>query len=318
LKILFLLNFLLLSNAFSNTSYESLKFEKINFNRDDIEISGLVRLDNQLLFVGDKLSNRSIYKIIFENKRFYYKSHIDLSSLKNHNKYFIGALLFKHGGRVIKSAFDLEGITSCGSDFYLANEQTRHILKVNNEVLTRLPLDFTQIFKEFGYPLSKVSTNAGFEGVTIDCENQILYIAQERQPRAIIVVDLKTMKITDMFATKTQIQDEKVSSDYADLYFENGFLYMLERNAYLITKYDVKAKKIVSRYSFKDLGKLSLDQLYNTGEPYGLAEGLVMSNESIYIGIDNNKKPLSKIGEKTYEIEGNPSSIITFNRPKGF
>jgi len=72
----------LIAAALSLTAIANdLKFEKIYFNRDTIEMSGLTKKGNDLLFVGDKLSNRSIYKIIFEKDRFYYKDYINLSNL---------------------------------------------------------------------------------------------------------------------------------------------------------------------------------------------------------------------------------------------
>ena len=58
--------------------------------------------------------------------------------------------------------------------------------------------------------------------------------------------------------------------------------------------------------------------MYKTGEPYGLAEGLTMDQDSIYIGIDNNKNKLSKKAKKSFGLKGNFSSIIIYRRPKGF
>lgn len=293
------------------------EFEKILFNRDNIEISGLFYDGTNLLFVADKLSNRAIYKIQFEKDRFYYKNHIDLSKLKNHDIYFAKALIFKHGGRLVKSPFDLEGLTKCNSTYYLVNEQVRHILKIENNTLDILPIDFKPIFKKNDYPLEKISTNAGFEGITIDCKKNILYIAQERDPRAIIQVDLKTNSVTNMFLLDNS-KNKNGSKDFTDLYFENDFLYILERNEYNIIKYDLKKKKIVSNLSFEKIKSGSARDLYSTGEPYGLAEGLAMSNDTIYISIDNNYHPLSKKSEKEFNLKGNFSSVLVFKRPSGF
>lgn len=294
-----------------------LKFEKIIFNRDDAELSGLLKHNNELLFVADKLSNRSIYKVRFENDRFFYTNHLNISKLQGHNSYFAKALLFKHGGRILKSPFDLEGLTYCKDNYYLANEQARHILKVNKRSITKLDINFEDIFKKFGTPLEKISTNAGFEGIAIDCKNQILYIAQERQPRAIIVVDLKTNTPTDIFQTQVE-KDNKITPSYADIHFENGFLYLLERNSHLITKINVKTKKIISKFKFGKTNKLHLRDIYDTGEPYGLAEGLTMDKNRIYIAVDNNKNELTKKAQQEYKLKGNFSSIMIYQRPKGF
>ena len=165
--------------------------------------------------------------------------------------------------------------------------------------------------------MGKISTNAGFEGVAIDCENDIAYIAQERSPRGIFKVDLKTQKILETFLFNNET-GKRGSNDYADLYFENGFLYMLERNNHLISKYSIKDKKVVSTVSFGKLPNIHLSELYDTGEPFGLAEGMTMSNDQIYIGIDNNGKPISKKGSELFNLKGSFSSLIIYQRPKGF
>ena len=201
-NIYLILVFLFSLNA---KSAENLTFEKIMFNRDDAELSGLLLKDNELLFVADKLSNRAIYKVRQESDRFFYNNYIDISKLQGHTSYFTKALLFKHGGRMVKSPFDLEGLTFCEDNFYLANEQTRHILKVNTKSVTKLEISFDEIFKKLGTPLESISTNAGFEGIAIDCPNKILYVAQEREPRAIIVIDLKTLIPIDIFQTENDI-----------------------------------------------------------------------------------------------------------------
>lgn len=311
--------FLLISTFFITNllSAEQLKFEKIIFNRDNSEISGLFLKDGQLLFVADKLSNRAIYKVRYENDRFFYKNYIDISKLNGHSSYFAKALLFKHGGRIVKSPFDLEGLTACGDTFYLANEQARHILKIDRKSITNLGIDFNAAFKKFGTPLNKVSTNAGFEGLTVDCKNKILYIAQERQPRAIIVVDLNTNKTVDMFQTPS-VKKGKISPDYTDMYFENDFLYVLERNAHQILKIDPKTKKVIATKKFGHTDSLHLRDIYDTGEPYGLGEGLAMSDKQIFIGVDNNKNPISKKAEEAFKVKGKFSAIMIYTRPKGF
>jgi hypothetical protein len=296
---------------------ESLVYENILFNRDNTEISGLDIVDNKLLMVGDKLSNRAIYKIWFEKNRFYYKNHIDFTKLQGHNKYFTSALLLKHGERLIKSPFDLEGITHCKETYYIVNEQVRHVLKITNNKLENLKIDFSPIFKKNKFPLKNISVNAGFEGVAVDCKKNKLYISQERSPRAVITVDLNSSKVTDMFLLDNG-SSKSGSLDYAGLHIEGNFLYLLERNNHLISKYDLTTKKIISQIKFGDIAGMHLKELYDTGEPFGLAEGLAMNKEIIYIAIDNNKNPISKKGVKKFKIEGDFSSILIYKRPKDF
>lgn len=313
-SLYFILFLFIVKSTYAETNLE---FQKISFSRDDVELSALYKKGENFLFVADKLSNRSIYKVIFEKNRFYSKELIDLSKLKGHNLYFAKALFLKHAGHIINSPFDLEGLTSCKEDYYLVNERVRHILKISKNNIKRLNIDFSPAFKAEGHPLEKISRNAGFEGIAADCENQRLYIAQERSPRGIITYNFKTNKVESTFLFENK-NTEWGSSDFADLHYENGFLYLLERNEHKISKYDLKKKKIVSSVKFGDLKGIHLRQLYKTGETYGLSEGLTMTKDQIVIGIDNNKNKISQKGQKVFKLKGNYSSIIFYKRPKNF
>ena len=303
--------------SFQLFSATPLVFEKIFFNQDEIEVSGLYHDGKDLLFVGDKLSNRAIYKVNFDKTRFSYTKYIDLKNMKGHNTYFTNVLAFSQNGKVIKSPFDFEGLTACGSTFYIVNEQVRHIVKITKSSLTNLNLEFQKFFKKIKYPLSSIPRNAGFEGLTADCKNQKLYIAQERDPRGIIVVDLKKNEVEKSFL----FSDEKkkgISRSFSAIHYENENLYMLERLEHRILKYNLKLQKVISEVSFDQLKNINLKEVYKTEEKYGLVEGLSMTKNHIYLGVDNNKNPLSKKAETQYNLKGNFSSILLFKRPKGF
>jgi hypothetical protein len=311
--------FLLLFSPLLFSKTKKLSFERIAFNSDDTQLSGLTQKNGFLYTIGDKLTNQAIYKVAFNQTGFDLIPHIRFSKLKGHKSYLASAALLEHAGKIIKSPMDLEGITYCGNDWYLANEQVRHILKVNSKEIVNLGISFEEIFKQNGSPLEKISTNAGFEGLTMDCKNNTLYVAQERQPRALVRVPL-TNKKPDYFGdTKvTPHPNEKVSSDYADLYYEKGYLYALERNSYLISKIDTKTMKVIEQYSFQKLDGINLEDVYDTGEPFGIAEGLYMNSQMIYIALDNNAKPISKKASKKYDVKGNFSAILFFKRPWKF
>jgi hypothetical protein len=313
-KLILLLAIFITSSSYA---HRNLVYQDISFSRDNIELSSLFKKGDELLFVGDKLSNRAIYKVISEKGRFYNKEIVNLSKLKGHNSYFAKALLLKHAGKIIHSPFDLEGITSCGNTFYLANEQVRHILKIDQGKLEKLNINFFPPFKKQGYPLAKIARNAGFEGIAIDCKSQTLFIAQERSPRGIIVYDLKNKKIKESILFDNK-ETKWGSSDFADLHYANGFLYLLERNEHFISKYDLNKKEIVETVSYGKVKNIHLRELYDSGERFGLAEGLTITNDQIIIGIDNNKSKISKKGEKSFGLKGKFSSIIYYKRPKGF
>jgi hypothetical protein len=144
-----------------------------------------------------------------------------------------------------------------------------------------------------------------------------MYIAQEREPRAIIVVDMQSNTPIDIYEVgKTS---PGVNPDYADLYFENGFLYILERNAYKILKVDPKLKTVVDQVSYAQLGELMhMREIYETEKPFGMAEGLAMDKERIYIAIDNNQSQITPKAQKAFGIKGTFSSLVIFSRPTNF
>ncbi len=105
-----------------------------------------------------------------------------------------------------------------------------------------------------------------------------------------------------------------IGPDIADLFFLNGFLYVLERNTFEISKIDPSSFKVLARVSYYETEM----PLYNSGEPFGLAEALYLTKNEIVIGFDNNATPLSAWSQLKYKVIGNYGSIIYFKRPKGF
>jgi hypothetical protein len=108
------------------------------------------------------------------------------------------------------------------------------------------------------------------------------------------------------------------SKDFTDLYYENDHLYILKRNSHKIMKYNLKDRKEIKTVSFGHTQKVHLREIYNTGEAYGLAEGLAMTSDTIYIGVDNNKSKITDKAQKAFGVKGSYSSIIIYKRPTGF
>ncbi len=300
------------------------------FHEEAHELSGLF-LENkskELYAVTDtKTEHPSIYKLISSTTGTMMSGQfIDLSTFGGFSEYIEQANALPVATEKKFQVFDFEGITKCGPIIYLANERIRQIVEVNLETksIRRLPVDFNAL------PLvAEGGLNAGFEGIAADCESGLLYVAKERAPRQIFVVNLKTNHIQDQFtitssenyiaeaagynASKPKLE---LNDDFADITFENGFLYVLERNAYEITKVDLKSKTVVGRLSF---GSPKVRTLYVTNEPFGLAEGLALSKNKIFIALDNNETEVqpSQMGSAN-PPKKNSSLLLTLRRPKGF
>ncbi|MEZ4845578.1 MAG: SdiA-regulated domain-containing protein [Bdellovibrionota bacterium] len=177
--------------------------------------------------------------------------------------------------------FDLEGVTSCSNNgmvFYLVNEKTGDILKADSKNLTKLNINYDS-YPDFSYDLR----NDGFMGVTADCATNKLYVAKLKNPNIVFEVDLNLGKVVRQFNMSTGSDSE---DDISDLFFKNGQLYVLQKNITSIALVDptVKSNNFVS----KRLDYSSMSDLTKIDE-IGIAEALVVQNNSIFLFLDQRK-----------------------------
>lgn len=298
-----------------------LALSAIYFASSPQQISGAALEEKKLLVVSD--DDETLWQASEKDHTLTLKPYLKLNTLKNFTDYLEGVKAAFQGVK-IKKWLDLEGISTCEGDIYLINELPRDVLKVSQKARTleKLPLELS------GYPqLKDGGNNAGFEGITVDCENKIMYLAKEREPRQILVVDLKTMKLMDHWDVPTSNRGGQrvinpwngenvveIQPDFADLAFDRGFLYALERNTFEIAKIDPKTKTVVNRVSYWQTEK----PLYEHFEPFGLAEALILTKDQILIGFDNNGEFLSTNVQREYKKKGHGGTIARFKRPSDF
>ncbi|MBC77147.1 MAG: hypothetical protein CME64_14140 [Halobacteriovoraceae bacterium] len=311
-------NFLILLLLFCQLAFaKTLELEKIHLGSSSLEVSGFVTLNKKLYVLSDNSEDTWLYETKLMGNRAAYSKGINLKKMEGYWSYFLKSALWKGGGRWIKAPWDLEGGASCDSSIYLVNEQLREVMLVKDNKIKRVDINFEQAFKEYGAPFEESPSNAGFEGLAVDCENQRLYVAQERAPRAIAVVNLKTNKVEKV--TTTEITKDNIHPDYADLFFTDNHLYVLERNTRKILKLDPKDLKLKDTVSYTRLtDQLQTKELYSTDKPFGLAEALTMDDKHIYLGMDNNQLDISNKAKLILSINGNSSAILKFKRPEGF
>lgn len=313
MKKLFILLFVLSFCALS----KELKLEKIYLGDSSLEVSGFVKLDKKLYVLSDNSEDTWLYEARLGANRALYSKGINIKALEGYWSYFLKSAFWRGGGRWLKAPWDLEGGASCSDSIYLVNEQLREVLLIKDNKLKKLDIDFETAFNDYGAPFNKSPANAGLEGIAIDCENQKLFIAQERAPRALAIVDLKTNKIVKIGATP--IQKENIHPDYADLFFIDEHLYVLERNTHKILKLDPTSLELLDTVSYSKLtDQLKTNELYATDKPFGLAEALFIDKESIYLGLDNNQLNFSNKAKVILSIKGNNSAILRFKRPEDF
>jgi hypothetical protein len=148
--------------------------------------------------------------------------------------------------------------------------------------------------------------------LAIHGKSRNLIIAKERQPRFLAVFDLDKGTFQGIFNIS-----KKSGEDYSDIKIQEDFLYVLERNQGQISKINLKNKQDVDRVSFGFICKNPEGKLYEPSK-YGMAEALLLLEDEIWIGIDNNQLEVSDHARKTYGMEGNNPAILRFKRPIGF
>ncbi|MGL1886067.1 MAG: SdiA-regulated domain-containing protein [Reichenbachiella sp.] len=252
------------------------------------DLSGIVEVDGKHYVIADKTWNHFIYEIAFTDTSFFVKNSIPIT---------------------VDDKLDLEAIDYCAPNFYLSNECVGKHYQVSKEggQLTSIDIDYST---NSHHPATW--ENAGWEGLAIDCENNIAYTLKERQPRIIFKIDLNTLEILDEFNIP-----ETESNDFADAKFEKGFLYVLERNGNFITKIDIANKKVVDKVYYTHIASHPKGKLYSD-EKYGMAEALLLKEDEIWIGLDNNDHEASQYGQDSFGIKGKGPVIIKFKRPKEF
>ena len=277
------------SNCFSQeTRFQELELISLHVLEEypgAFDLSGIVNIDNNLYVVNDKYWSQYFYQIHFEGNTFKVMDSLALG---------------------IDHASDIEAIDYCPNQgIFFSDEEFNTVYLLENGASKII------FSKERLDPDQNWGTNKGLEGLAVDCENQILYLAKERQPRFVISFDLKLNSIKEI------IYLEEPTGDISDLKIENGFLYILERKENLIAKMDLNTKSIVSKVSYKDTCSRPEGKFYD-GTDFGLAEALMLTPDEIWIGLDNNGLFFSDYAQKTFALTGNQPVILKFQRPEGF
>ncbi len=252
------------------------------------DLSGIVKTGEKIYVVSDKPYNNYIYEIKMNDHDWSIENTIEIGLLDQ---------------------VDIEAVDHCNGNFYFSNEHGNIIYKMDSTHKIRIVKPY---YKGRNIDVASWKKNTGLESLAIDCENSIIYAAKERQARFIYAVDLKYNNIISKFNIP-----ETESSDFADMKYENGFIYLLERNGNYISKVDVKTEEVVTKVSYKNICTSAEGKLYEPSK-YGMAEALLLTESEIWIGLDNNGLPVSENAAKKYGMKGTQPVILRFVRPVGF
>ena len=205
---------------------------------------------------------------------------------------------------------DIEAVDTY-NDRIVISEETNNLIYIQNDKgeFELMPVDFTKVEAD----LTKWgASNAGVEGFAVDSQNNIIYFAKERDPRRLFSYDVAANEFHTDFDDIVKGDDGNIS----DMKFVDGYLYYLDRAECLVVRIDVKTKEQV-KYSFRRYSNNGKEHIYYA--KFGMAEALLITDDAIFIGFDNNDDPVTKYGEEIGLKPGsNLPSIFVFKRPEGF
>ena len=205
---------------------------------------------------------------------------------------------------------DIEAVDTYNDHIVVAEETNNQIyIQNDNDEFELLPADFSKVEAD----LSKWgAANAGIEGFAVDSQNNTIYFAKERDPRRLFSYDITKNEFHTDFDDVIKGDDGNIS----DMQFLDGKLYILDRANCLVVRLDVNTKEM-TQYSFRRYSNNGKEHIYTA--KYGMAEALLITDDAIFIGMDNNNDPVSKYGEQIGLKPGSClPSIFVFKRPAGF
>lgn len=235
----------------------------------DFQASGLFLSSGRLLIVSDKHDDA-----VFE------------LSLQRDNAVARRFLEFQAPGG---KALDLEGIAG-GEDgsLLLASEAQFRLLAVSPSGQATW---FTASLEEVGQREGLFQKrNAGLEGVA-RLDRQVV-VAAEREPRGLLeAADGSGPVVAYRLPSAACPGPRGRTDDMTDLSVSEGDLYALQRNAHLV----VRLTRVDGR--FREAGRWSYARAENDrryryrDRTFGLAEGLALDEQHVYVVLDNNGEP---------------------------
>ncbi|PWJ39221.1 esterase-like activity of phytase family protein [Sediminitomix flava] len=247
--------------------------------------------ENSIWAVADKSHNTAIYQLDWAKDETTWEiiSQIDLE--------------------ISDSRIDFEALDYADSIFYISNEVDQSFFTYNLQ--SKKLEKVTPPYLEADIHPNNWKMNTGLEGLAIDSKNNIAYLGKEREPRMIYTFDRSKNKIIEAYDFP-----HTHSNDIGDLKYENNFLYVLERNGNYITKIDLETQTVVDKLSYRSVCSAPEGKLFDA--KYGMAEALLLSENEIWIGLDNNADSVTDFAKEKYKLKGNKPAIIRFKRPLGF
>ena len=253
-----------------------------------LELSGLSFCHNKLLSISDN-NNHFVYEVVFSDAhKAALKIFIQLPDLpkKNVSYPLLQQISYWYDGLSSHDRADFEAITCDKENIYLLSERKNDIVKITEKHANWLNVNWYNPLHDKGF-LNKY--NAYGEGlVKID---DFFYLAIEREERGVFKLTQKNngqhfMIEQQLLPSAPFLSWYGKKEDLSDLAYDGKYLYTLERNAYAVCKRTIPDFKVVVCFSYASIERGEVYRYHDA--KFGMAEGLAVDANFIYIVLDNN------------------------------
>ena len=217
-----------------------------------------------------------------------------------------------------KGDLDIEALDHCGSTVFAVFETgTNQIFKLSEGKPEKIDFKYEKKFE------SKNWGNKGIEGFALNCQENVLFFVKERSPAYLFRVNLQDSKPrAETIFTKELFSNPK--NDATDLKFvahqDRNYLYILKRFECAVDRIDFETGQITHRsfaqYVNNTLGEQVLYNVPAENRFFGLAEALLITENEIWIGLDNNGRSINAEHNLSikYDLKGTAPVILRFER----
>ncbi len=184
--------------------------------------------------------------------------------------------------------YDFEAVSADNRKVYLAAERRYdEIFSLHCKKLKKRGLSLPDLISDFN------KSNTGVEGM--DYADGNFYVSDEGYKDKKHLISHGCIYKID--ADKNVTELHKAAGDITELkYVKKGdaeYIYYLERNNSQIVRLNLKSKETLTKSYLKYEKKNGIQNLYDSGKPYGMGEALIITKHEIWVGFDNGKSELS-------------------------
>ncbi len=261
------------------------------------EPSGLTRHDGAWLVVGDTKATRGVYRLVATEPLVASKPGVAAETGTGRAGWRAVPLSLPD---VPSERYDFEGVDVTGQRVFVLDER--------GSTLASIAFEGEAAWEAWKIPIDPAHKNGGLEGLAVRPDGKLAYVVQQRGPRRLLALNLEQRTIAWTRDHDDARNDADLEPDFNGLCLEGDVLFALSCDTWSVRKLDAR--------SGADLGGVVFPRLehdeFRTTARGGFAEGLHVTEHSIWILYDNGQSP-RRSGPASFA-----SLLVEFERPEGF